>query len=322
MKDTESKYNDGFYAGMPFEEYASIKRINFSNLKHLISDTPKHFLYRWKNPKEPTHAMIDGRLIHEYILETELFNDKYFPAPTSINEDSEYWKLFDEKEQAKIKKNPLVIHDKRTSINKMFMSGVQAFAKGKEVIAGNKWEMYKSIKDSLLSSKFISKILGDKDAYREVTILWTCPITGAKCKGRLDLYKGSFYVDLKSAVSANPSRFIWDAKKRLYHAQSAFYCMGVDKLIEDGVGTLSKIEKVILLACEKEPPYASAPFFMATNSPEIEYGKKICTEALETLKHCSKNNSFPGYVSRDGTSEFIEISMNLNLPDTYDDSEY
>ena len=59
---------DGFVENMPYEEYAAVKAINFSQLRPMMRSP---LAYRWAmdNPEPETDAQKIGTVVHRMILE-------------------------------------------------------------------------------------------------------------------------------------------------------------------------------------------------------------------------------------------------------------
>ena len=273
-KNGKIQIADGIYPNQPFEEYVAIDRLNFSSSKMLEDKTPAHYLWSRTHPKEPTKAMIEGRRIHELLFEKEIFYNKHAVMPEKIDENWKHFHIFSDKEIEKVKDNPYLHNDQRTTIYKQVNGFTVAENPGKEILTFSEWDTYHKVVESCYSIPRVRSILENARGMSEVTICWTDPITGAKCKGRLDRLVGDFYLDLKTTVSANTKYFSYMIRKQKYHAQAAFYMRGLEILRQLGFD-VPEMNYVILLAVEKTPPFVVVPFYMNVGSPEIREGKEI-----------------------------------------------
>ena len=65
--------------GISNQDYHNHAAIGSSQCKNLLK-SPWHFEYNRKHPKPPTAAMQFGSLVHQLVLEPEIFEQNYFVA--------------------------------------------------------------------------------------------------------------------------------------------------------------------------------------------------------------------------------------------------
>lgn len=175
------------------EEYFKIERMSASMMKH-FARSPRHYLYAKRNPTPPTPAMIFGSLFHTYVLQRDIFEDRYVPYPvgaprrpsiTQLNAKKpsdetiqaiDFWDRFDNKNIGK----ELVMPEDMETVLRM-----------NEAIFNNP-----AAKDIMLS---ITRT--------ERAILWEDDITGIPMKGKMDGDNDDITIDLKSCENAHPDIF-------------------------------------------------------------------------------------------------------------------
>lgn len=112
---------------------------------------------------------------------------------------------------------------------------------------------------------------------------------GVKIRARFDkLTDSNVIVDLKTVQSAKPRDFIRQAFYLGWHIQCSWY---MDMLSRAG----HPMEGMVLIACEKEPPYAvlCAEF----DSVSIEKGRSEYQRLMALYVKCHDEGKWPGYVN-------------------------
>jgi exodeoxyribonuclease VIII len=142
--------------------------------------------------------------------------------------------------------------------------------------------MVASVRRHPLASRMI------RDGVSELTLKWTDQETGLTCKSRLDYYVESLgmIVDAKSCLDARWEPFRRDMIKHGYEIQDALY--------RSAALTLGlRVQHFVFLAVEKTPPYAVATYTLDANGIASGYSK--ARAAIDTLAHCVKTKTWPGY---------------------------
>jgi hypothetical protein len=93
-------------------------------------------------------------------------------------------------------------------------------------------------------------------------------------------------LDVKSTEDASPKAFARSIFKHRYHWQHAHYRAGFAALGE-------KVEHFVLLAVEKSPPYAIAPYAIDSVGVSIAFDR--VRALMSDLATCLQNNAWPGY---------------------------
>lgn len=261
------RHEPGIYYDVPRETYDEIDAVNWSTLKH-FSRSPLHVLEALRAKQRDTDAMRFGRAEHLAVLEPQRF-------------DSEVavWRGA----------------DRRTKEGKAEWAAFEKAHAGKEILDDEEHRKCILIARAVRANPTAAKYLSGGRA--EVTVLWNHnTITGESipCKSRLD-YVGGALVDLKSTQSASPGAFGRQCWNLGYHGQSALY---LDSYVIAGGQTLP----VVLIAVEKEPPFAVAVYVVPRDV--LERGRATYSSYLDRLAVCRATSHWPSY----GESE-LELSL-------------
>jgi hypothetical protein len=121
----------------------------------------------------------------------------------------------------------------------------------------------------------------------EVELDWK--FMGRECQSHIDVIGGGgeWVTELKSAVSSNPDRFAWQAKKFGYNAQLAFYWEAV---LQSGLGVP---RDAFVVAVESAPPYVVT--VMRLTGQALDLGRRSFRLWMERLLGCEAANEWPGY---------------------------
>jgi hypothetical protein len=260
--------NVGVWPNIPFEEYAAWDALNHSTLK-VMGTSPKHFKHAREKPEaRTTDALRFGTLMHTLLLEPERFPTIIVPAP--INEKT----------------------------GKPFGSETKAWAEYAAAHEGKLIVTDEEVARLRITSREIrkhedAKVLFEHASQSEVCIVWDCPITGLRCKGRVDLLislgeKKCLRADLKSCTSTR----IPDLESSLtglgYHTQDAFYAMGMEAL---GLKSTSMI-----IAAESDGAHDVVVYEI--NDETRIAAKTEVTKWLTDLRRCNETGHWPGCAER------------------------
>lgn len=152
--------------------------------------------------------------------------------------------------------------------------------------------------DKIAADEIISAIQRHKTASTwlagksQVTIIWDDPITGVRCKGRIDMLLIDRIVDLKTSETTLPSAFSRIANSMGYHVQGAmyhdgYYCAKTGKIPESFDMPFS------LIAAETSKPHDVVCYNLGVET--LEVGRLKYREALDRFKACSDSNEWHGY---------------------------
>ncbi len=250
----------------PAEEYhADLTAVGSGRLKVMLQSAAK---FRWMcdNPKTAatSDAMKFGSLVHQAILEPNLFNKNYVVAPD--------------------------FGDQRTKANREakieWMAGLSPSV---TVCSEEELDHLKGMMDSLVRHDDAYALL--KHGRSEISGYYRDPETGVKCRFRPDFLPDglSALVDVKTTRDCTLdafSRAIWNFR---YDFQIAMYCEGVKQI------TGRRPEDAIFIAIEKTPPYEIAVY--VADDALLERGMSDYRKCLRRLAECLKSSDWKGYQS-------------------------
>lgn len=135
----------------------------------------------------------------------------------------------------------------------------------------------------------------------ELSIVWDDPVTGVRCKARLDAHApdlaGGTIPDLKTTQSGE----IFDFERAIlswgYHRKAWFYLRGAK---EAGL----QARHFPLIALEKEPPYAVAIY--RVSDAVVGYLEDQMTALLTLYAECERRREWPAYP---------ELVREISVPD-------
>lgn len=258
IKLSEIEWATGIYSEVPEETYHALPFISATGLGR-ISQSPQHFL-AWKNEKQrETPALLLGRAIHEGVLQPSLFAKRWAGAPEC---------------------------DRRTKMGKETYEAFLHEHGDKKVLSAKDYGIVERIIDSVYSHKEASKWLSNGKA--EQVLIWDDPEEKIRCKGRVDyLRDDGIIVDVKSTEDASAKGFPRSAINWRYYVQSAFYTNAASILKG------KKFETYVMIAVEKEPPYAVAIY--AFSDDMISFGRNQYQADLKVYAQCLKTDKWPAY---------------------------
>ncbi|PNX51333.1 MAG: hypothetical protein BV456_03535 [Thermoplasmata archaeon M8B2D] len=242
---------------MTNKEYREHEGISKSSLWE-INKSPLHFKYKMDNPREDTQALLFGRAIHKYILESDTFFNEFAICPQI---------------------------DRRSKSGKEEYDNFIQLSNGKDIITQSDFDIILEMKKSIDSLTDVVELL--KGDY-EQSYFWTDQITGEKCKCRPDVinHKNKLIVDLKTTDSCEDNHFEWSCKKYGYKLQAGMYCEGIFQNTFDEYGFK-------FIAIEKKQPYAVRIY---NCTPEyINQGYDKFRELLGIYHECKIKNEWKGY---------------------------
>ena len=167
---------DGIYFDLPEDKYHAEKRLSSSGIRDILENPTFYWFNSNLNPlreEKPSQAMIDGKIFHAMILESENFKNKFKVTPPEIealNKNSTEFKIWKS-------------------------------AQTLEVIPFAKYQKFKLICDYLSQEGQILDCNIFNDGFSEVSILWT--ENGIKRKARIDKLTLGRIIDLKTFVKRN-----------------------------------------------------------------------------------------------------------------------
>jgi hypothetical protein len=262
----------GAYSGVPEDVYHALPYVSSSFLKK-FKDCPADVLA----PMAKTDSMEIGSALHCYILEgPEVFARKYVTMfESDLNKNSnDYKKKAKEFAEENDKKIILPSHTSKTPTM--------------DVIKG----VHNSLQDHPAAFKLLAQ-----EGVTELTLIWDDPITGLRCKARLDFFTEGVIVDLKKTPDVLKFRNALVSFN--YDIQSAWYLAGAQACDLFA-------EKFAFIAMEAEPPYKVATGYLSNRWSE--YGKLEIQRLLGLVKECKERNYFPAYQIPDHINSLEQLN--------------
>jgi hypothetical protein len=238
--------------------------ISSSGLRTLLMQSPAH--YWWdsplnpdREPAEPSKALKLGSLAHTWLLEGEVFVDRYMVVDDDLNLNSKGGRLAkeDAAEQGK------------TLIRKKEMRAVQAM----------KAQMERSMAAPLFA-----------DTRTEMTLAWKDDETGVWLRTRFDALPPSprrILPDYKTAESAKPSDFERSIANYGYHMQAALYMESIRAV------TGERPERWLFVVQEKAGPYAVSVLQLRPET--LVLGRHMVRRAIRIFADCLAADRWPTY---------------------------
>ncbi len=249
------------------EEHHAHPAVGSSLLRTLIDRSPAHYLTAREYPSPSTASQDFGNSIHQAILEPALFKEMCVVQPkfegTGSRALRDQWHIKNE---------------------------------GKTIVTQCQLDTIHGILKSISAHKQASKLVSA--GAPEESFFWEDPETKVQCKSRPDFLRdGHILVDVKSTRDASYKSFLADVVAYGYHIQAAMYLDGVSAVLD------KKFDAFIIVACEKEAPFAVNTFQL--DEETINEGRSIYTRALQTLKKCQDSGKFPAYPD----DEIVSMSL-------------
>lgn len=238
------------------EDYRAIEAVNWSTLKE-IRRSPAHYKHALAAPREDTPDMRFGRAVHAAILEPQRYPLDFLVWPGTRR--GKAWEEF------------------------------EASNAGREILTIDEAERVEAIAASVRAHPAAAVILDG--ASTEYVVRWTDPETGIACKSRLDVCRPSdgAISDLKTCQDASEESFSRSIVSYGYHAQIAFYALGLSALYGEPIHP----HRLTLIAIEKRAPYAVAVYQL--DAAALAAGMAIARSALRLLAECRAADRWPGY---------------------------
>lgn len=254
----------GVYPNVPFDTYCAWDALNHSRLK-ACQKSASHF--REGPHDKETDSKVVGVALHEIVLEPAKFAGRVDLPPINpktskpFGRDTQAWRDY------------------------------AAERPGKLILTRDEVEMVGAMRTKIMAHPDAGVIFDKGNgAQFEVCIVWNCPITGLRCKGRVDVWiprdvKSVIRADLKSTRCAEWRAFGRSIVDYGYHTQDAFY--------ELGCQALGFASRGYLIPIETEAPYELqiAPI----EDDTLEAGRKNVRRWLGMVKHGLETGQWPGY---------------------------
>jgi hypothetical protein len=255
-------------AGVPFDEYQAWQAVHVTNLL-AMRISPRHYKHQLDNQKEPTPAMVLGSACHVAVLEPDVLPIRYA-----------VWK-----------------GDKR---QKKEWAAFQDAHEGETIITEDQYLTALAMRDSARSHPVAGPLL--TGILAEVSVTWTDPATGLRCKGRIDgIPKPEGILDLKTTSKGLDLRsFAGHAARSGWIMQVAWYRRGW--LLANHRDPGEELPCYIL-GVESAAPHDCCVYRLTEDA--LYFGLQAVDRLLARLAECVRTDEWPG-----AYPEAVE----LNLP--------
>lgn len=247
-------------------DYLKVDAVSNSLLR-MVGQSPAHAQEWLRNPPDATPAMMFGTMTHSAILEPQSFKTTYSVMPK---------------------------FDGRTNDGKASKAAWLNHNPGKTALSQESFSQILGMIESVYNHPEAAKLLSNGASER--SFFYRDPETGLTCKCRPDHMVHTTLIDVKTTEDASPGEFAKSIHKFGYHQQAAFYLDGVS------VATGIRMDKFIIIAVEKKPPYAVALYQIDDRS--LDKGEELYRRNLDAWAGCLLKNEFPAY-----SNEIQSISL-------------
>lgn len=261
---------------MSAEEYHAHGAVGSSSLRTLLEKSPAHYIYEKNNPAESTPAQAFGTAIHAAILEPKLFLENVVIEP---------------------------VFSGKGSVSERALWHLENH--GKLILKGEQHDQINGILNSLSAHSIASKYISSGSS--EESLFWHDHDTKIICKARPDFVReGHILVDIKTTRDASFKGFQASIAGYGYHIQAAMYLDAATAVYGQ------EFDEFIIVAVEKEPPYAINIFLIDEDA--IREGRALYMSALKTLNECFKKNVFPAYAEAIKSVSLPSWSYRMETP--------
>lgn len=315
----------GIYLNLPNDVYHALPALSSSGLKK-FSDCPAKYYREYlsgvnrRKTNATNKSLETGSVIHELILETSEFYQRYCREPMMTDKEFESVDLLVTQDDIKqeLKKLGLKVSGSKQELIKRLLDAnpnaliwehikeqklLENGARKEVEIEGEKVVTYGGLRpidgviwdDAMRSYKNVQQHEEARETFiygeSEVTFLAYCSLTGEPIKCKFDwLRYDDHAADLKTARSVKPSLFKRDIFKFRYDLQLSFYryvasCLGV------------KIREFPLVALEFADADIVQPFDI--DEEDAKAANDEMFELLEEYKKCKQTMRWPGYLRED-----------------------
>lgn len=249
MVRKSKKKSEAIIVDMSDEEYFADPAVDQSQLKAFLK-SPANWAYERKyGSKEPTPSMQFGTVFHAYMLGTAAIIEPDFEVKTR---NSAKWRDW--------------LEDLRLSRNDVYYPVTPSEACILERMKAN-FERY---------PEYVKRL---EDSAVEQAIFWTDEKTGIQLKAKVDALPktGDMFIDLKTAVSAQPRDFMRHAFDYGYHVQAEFYRTGIY------YATGRMLRETQFWVFEKDQACDWAVYTINSDNPAAPLARQTIRQALQKL---------------------------------------
>jgi PDDEXK-like uncharacterized protein DUF3799 len=249
---------------LPADDYfGDIEVQSCSQLKPML-ESPAHYQVRLIQPRATTKAMEFGRLVHTLVLEPHRLALDFAVFPGKRDGRDRDFKDFAELHQGKQILDEVQLHEARLLADRLVHRVIR-------LRAGDPGRAF---------GDFLAE--GEK----EVTIYYTDPTTGVRCRCRIDLLHPEILFDLKTAAAVIKAPWLRDALRMHYDMQAYMYSLA--QTLFAGHSTPLPF---IFVAGESAIPHSTSVF--VAGSSFMREGSLKYARAIGAFAACSAVHHWP-----------------------------
>lgn len=259
----------GIYENVSFADYLAWDCISNSSLQAALRSM---LHYQQRQPSEETPAMRLGTLCHTGRLEPSAIYWRYVVMPDlTVGLLNDAGQPYD---------NPRA--------TKAYKQRVAEFTKqhaAKQIVTQEEFDRMVGVVSALDRNR-MSHDWFTATGPVELSVVWEDPVTGLRCKGRMDKWASSYGVVVDLKTTRDCLRFAAQIADRHYHRQGAMYVDG----LKAATGATARFAMV---AVESEPPHGvmAAPLRQA----DLERGRDEYRCLLKQIAEARNRGVWPGY---------------------------
>jgi hypothetical protein len=235
-----------------YAEYAQWDAVNFSTMKYM-DKSPRHYRHAVDVGREDNTSLLKGRAAHTAVFEPDEFGRKYAVYKATKQRKGKKWEAFK------------AAHD------------------GDSILKIDEYEQALLIRDAVRKDEVAGPLL--VRGHAEQSITWTDPLTGLRCKARIDWFNELCLADLKGVSTTDARIFGALAARMKYHTQMAWYSDGL--MLSHGVRPPVK-----LIAVEVGKEHDVAVFTLSDE--DLFAGTETYQRWLKRIAECRESGVWPG----------------------------
>jgi hypothetical protein len=264
----------GFYEGVPRTAYLQHPALSRSAVAAGARYSIAHAWHKWKSEPddEMTKSQKFGTAFHLLTLEPEKFRARYDRAADRC--------------QGTLASGEQCSYSPKERYDGTWFCGTHApdgDPDDIETLSAGQFEACHEMAKSAETHPESNALLNRRPGLEEVTMIWTNPETGLRCKARIDRLIDTHpgdevkpaLVDLKTTDSAHRGDFRRKVGRYGYWAQGAFYVMGYNTLAAEVRGLPPIKAPFLFSVVEKSAPHACQVYSLSGRAREQGTGRVL-----------------------------------------------
>lgn len=287
MSPDHSTLPDGIHYGVPFADYLRIDAISNSGALSKIRRSAAYYRATKDDDRAGTADMRVGSVVNDLVLCPEVFESRIVVCGPCCGT---------------LQKGGLCGNNGKVVVDGLSYCGKHA-PDGAEpdpriTVTEEQLARAQDMATAVLTDPDASALL-KRCGLREVTLVWTDPATGLRCRGRIDAVEETTspfnrpkMLDLKKSIKAHPDHFPAEIMRRNYHGQLAFYDSGWHAL----TGTHTEPHIIAVNDQKGDDVHEVGTYQIIADA--IEAGRDANRRGLAFIRACQDSGQYPGFGSR------------------------